>query len=462
MTNDEEKKKKTKTVKEVSREWEKLNTNLPIWTRNPSDISKEEYESFYKALSNDWESHLGVKHFSVEGQLEFTGLLFVPKRAPFDMFQTKKQPNNIKLYVRRVFITDNCEDLIPEWLNFVKGVVDSEDLPLNISREMLQQNKILKVIRKNIVKKCLELFSELTETPEEYKTFYDQFSKNIKLGIHEDSQNRTKLSDLLRYPTSKTSDNDTISLKTYVDQMVEGQKDIYYVSGENMQSVRSSPFLEACKKRNYEVIFMTDPIDEYCMQQLNEYDGKKLVNLSKDGLKFDDIDEDEKKKIESQFESFTKLLKEILGDKIEKVNISHRLTDTPCVLVAGEHGYTANMERIMKAQTLGNNMNMMMGGSKKILEINPHNPIIQELKSKSEIDKTDSTVKDLAHLMFETSLLSSGFSLDDPSLFTSRIHRMIKLGLSIDTENDDTDSETSDLPPLEDLDEDENNMESVD
>lgn len=462
VTNDEEKKKKTKTVKEVSHEWEKLNTNLPIWTRNPSDVTKEEYDNFYKALSNDWESHLGVKHFSVEGQLEFTGLLFVPKRAPFDMFQTKKQPNNIKLYVRRVFITDNCEDLIPEWLNFVKGVVDSEDLPLNISREMLQQNKILKVIRKNIVKKCLEMFSELTETPEEYKTFYDNFSKNIKLGIHEDSQNRTKLSDLLRYPTSKTSDNDTLSLKTYVGQMVEGQKDIYYVSGENIQSVRSSPFLEACKKRNYEVIFMTDPIDEYCMQQLNEYDGKKLVNLSKDGLKFDDIDEDEKNKIESQFESFTKLLKEILGDKIEKVNISHRLTDTPCVLVAGEHGYTANMERIMKAQTLGGG-NMMMGGSKKILEINPHNPIIQDLKSKSEIDKTDPTVKDLAHLMFETSLLSSGFSLDDPSLFTSRIHRMIQLGLSIDTENDDTDSQASDLPPLEDLDdEDENNMESVD
>ena len=452
VTDETEKEKKTKTIKEVHHEWEKLNTNVPIWTRNPKEVEKDEYEQFYKSLSNDWEGHLALKHFSVEGQLEFTSLLFVPKRAPFDMFQTKKQPNNIKLYVRRVFIMDNCEDVIPEWLNFVKGVVDSEDLPLNISRETLQQNKILKVIKKNIVKKCLEMFQELSENEEDFNTFYKNFSKNIKLGIHEDSQNRNKLAELLRYNTSKSGDG-LVSLKTYVENMQEGQKDIYFVSGESMQSVVDSPFLEACQKRNYEVLFMTEPIDEYCMQQLKEYDGKKLVNLTKDGVQFDETDEEKEKqkKVEKSFEKFTKLIKDILSDKIEKVTVSHRLTDTPCVLVTGEYGYSANMERIMKAQTLGG-QDVMFTSSKKIMEINPDHPIIQELKTKSELNSSDSTVKDLTHLMFETSLLSSGFTLENPSLFANRIHRMIKLGLSIDDEEDESDNE--DLPPLEDDDDD--------
>ena len=457
-----EKKKKTKTVTEISHEWEKLNTNLPLWTRNPKDVEKEEYESFYKALCGDWDGHLAHKHFNVEGQLEFTGLLFTPKRAPFDMFQGKKPPNNIKLYVRRVFIMDNCEDIIPEWLNFVKGVVDSEDLPLNISREMLQQNKILKVIKKNIVKKCLEMFQDLTENEEDYDTFYKQFSKNIKLGIHEDSQNRTKLSELLRYSTSKTNENKMLSLKEYTERMVEGQKDIYFVSGESMQSIVGSPFLEACQKRNYEVLYMTEPIDEYCMQQLKEYDGKKLVNLTKDGVNFDETDEEKErqKRVESEHEKFVKVLKEILDTKVEKVVVSHRLTDTPCVLVTGEHGYSANMERIMKAQALSGN-DMMFMASKKILEINPDHPIIQELKTKSELNVSDTTVKDLTHLMYETSLLSSGFTLDEPSLFANRIHRMIKLGLSIDDDDEDEQSD-DELPPLDDEPLEENDLEDVD
>lgn len=456
-----EKPKKTKTVTEITHEWDKLNTNLPIWTRKPSDIDKGEYETFYKSLTNDWDHQLAVKHFSVEGQLEFTSLLFVPKKAPYDMFQTKKQSNDIKLYVRRVFIMDNCEDLIPEWLNFVKGVVDSEDLPLNISRETLQQNKILKVIRKNIVKKCLEMFNDIAEKDDDYKTFYQNFSKNLKLGIHEDTQNRNKLSELLRYPTSKTEDGQMISLRTYVEQMVEGQRDIYFMSGESMTSVVSSPFLEACKKRNYEVIFMTDPIDEYCMQQLKEYDGKKLIDITKNTLNFEETDEEKssQEKIEKEYEKFTKLIKEILANKVENVVVSHRLTDTPCVLVTGEHGYSANMERIMKAQTLGgNDMGMMMGG-KKTLEVNPHHLIIQELKTKSEIDSADSTVKDLTHLMHETALLSCGFSLEDPSLFSSRIHRMIQMGLSI---GDDDEDEDDDLPELSDDDNMESEMENVD
>jgi molecular chaperone HtpG len=433
---EEDSKPKTKTVTEEIQEWKKINTQKPIWTHKPEDVSHEEYAAFYKSITNDWDEHQMVKHFSVEGQIEFKSVLFVPKRAPFDLFKTNNKRNNIKLYVKRVFIMDKCEDLIPDWLSFVSGIVDSEDLPLNVSREILQQNKITKVINKNIVKKCIEMFTDMAndEDKSKYKTFYENYHQSIKLGIHEDSNNRDKLVKLLRFQT--LNHTESISLEDYVKNMKDEQKEIYYITGESRKSVENSPFVNGIKKMGYDVLFLIDAIDEYMTQQVKEFQEMKLVNISKENTLFQEQDEELKKDYE---EHLCKKIKEVLSNEIEKVIVSTRLSDDPSCLVSSEYGWSANMERIMKAQTLQNNSQMYMMGNKKTMEINPNHNIINKLQDAiKNSNLNDTFVTNSIHLLYDTALLASGYVHDDPSKFTKRIYNMLSVGIGTDVDIDDT------------------------
>ncbi|OIR58476.1 MAG: heat shock protein 90, HSP90A family [Amphiamblys sp. WSBS2006] len=423
----EEAEEKKKTKVSVS-SFEELNKVKPLWTRSPDAITTEEYASFYKNISNDWSAHMAVKHFSVEGQIEFRAVLFVPARAPFDMFMAEKKKTNIKLYVRRVFIIDECEDLIPDWLSFVVGVVDSEDLPLNISREILQQNKITKVIRKNIVKKCIEMFGELAENSEEYKKFYENFSRNIKYGAYKDTTNQEKLLGLIRFYSTKARDELT-TLRAYVERMPEAQKNIYYVTGESKSAVENSPMLELFLRKGFEVIFFTEEIDEYMLQSVREFEGRKLVSVLRENIDLEETDDEKKafEELEEKTKKLCEIFKTVLGGKVEKVSVSKRAASVPCMLVVPEGSNTANMSRIMKAQVLrGNDMMSMDYFSRKSLELNPADSIIEMLRDRHDADADDAVVKNLIVLLYETAMVSAGYSLEDPSVFAARITSILR------------------------------------
>jgi molecular chaperone HtpG len=470
--DEEEEKKEKKTKKVQTKEWETLNEDKPIWTKKSDEITEEEHKKFYKKISGDYDEFATYKSFDVEGSgLEFTGMVYCPKQRPFDFGGgSTKDKKNVKVYSRGVFITDDSHDICPEYFSFVKGVISCDDLPLNVSRETIQgQSRVLKIFQKTLVKKVIEMFKDLQEDEEKYKKFYSSFSKELKLGVYEDSKNREKLASLLRFTSAKNDEE--ISFDTYIENMKEDQKEIYYISGESIDAVKSSPFIEKVKKNGRDVLFMVDTIDEYMLQQFSEYKEKKLVNCSKENL---DLGEEKNEDQEKEFKDVCDFVKETLKDNVEKVKVSKRLVDTPCILVTGDFGWTANMERIMKAQAMsgGEQNNYMI--SKKTLEINPDHKIIKSIKSKFEKDKTDKTLKDLVWLLHDTSLIDSGFTLKEPVKFTSRIRKIISIGLDLDSDDEDDEhipvekvddvAESKDDVTLEDITEDsiEESMESVD
>ena len=423
-------KKETRT--ETYTEFEQLNKTKPIWTRNPKDITDEEYSDFYKSITGDYDNHLDHLHFSVEGQVDFKALLYIPKRAPYDLFDGQnKKKSDIKLYVKKVFITDDFEELVPEYLKFVRGVIETDDVPLNISRETLQQNKLMKIIGKNIVKKILEMFTTISDDSEKFRIFYEQYSKHIKLGVHEDTTNRVKLASLLRYETSK-SDGDLISLDEYIENMQESQSNIYYITSDSVKSIQGSPFLDYFKTKEYEVLYLVDPLDEYITQQLKDYKDKKLLCITKENIELNknDSEKEEQEKFNQEYKPVCDYIKSVLTDEVEKVVVSNRLVNYPCLLSTSEFGWTANMQRIAKAQTFGKQdmMQYMMG--KKILEISPQHEIIKKMKSRLDSDSSVD-MKDLVKLLYDLSLQSSGFTIENSSDFIKRVLNLINNDLTL-------------------------------
>jgi heat shock protein beta len=440
-TNEEpstEEKPKTKLVKETVWEWELMNETKPIWTRSPKEITEEEYHNFYKSFSKDLQDPLFYIHFMGEGEVEFKSLLYIPGSAPSNMFDPNNADlrRNVKLYVRRVFITDDFKDLLPKYLLFIKGVVDSDDLPLNVSREMLQEHRLLKLIKKKIVRKAIAMFQQLLDSEDQtkYKEFWKNYGINIKLGIMEDGPNRVRLSKLLMFHSSKTGE--LSSLDSYVSRMKEGQTQIYYLAGESKESVETSPLLEKLIKKGYEVLYMTDPIDEYCLANLEKFDGKyKITNIGREGLKLDgdEKEEEKEKEIEEKYSPLLSFLKKTLGSKVEKVTVSSRLTQSPTALVSSAGGWTANMERIIKAQALSDPKSAQVNIPKRILEINPRHPLIKELLEKVKINENDPVAVDIAGLMYDTAALTSGFSLEEPAELASKIQKLLYTTLNIDS-----------------------------
>merc|ERR1711990_310526 len=473
--DEEEKKPKKKTVFE----WEQVNTQKAIWLRAKEDVTEEEYNEFYKGISKDYLDPLAYTHFNAEGEIEFKSILFLPKKAPFDMMDNYWQKKSeVKLYVRRVLVAEKFDELLPRYLNFVRGVVDSDDLPLNVSREQLQQNKIMKVIPKKLVRKALELMKKLAkaedsgddddedkddedgEEKEEKKDeekkdkkdeestwakFYKEFNKNLKMGCYEDDSNRSKISKLLRFVSTKSEEKD-ISLDKYLDRMQESQESIYYMSGDNMEVMKKAPALQVFKKKDIEVLMLSDHLDEPCIQKLADYEGKKFVSIQKADVKLDETEEEKKKfsKLKDMYKPLTDYWKDTLteftekgamkdaGVKIEKVEISKRLTDSPVVVVTSQFGYSAQQERVMKAQAFQNKDQLSMMAGRKTLEVNANHPVIIDLLSKVKANKEDAAALDSAQVLFQTALIESGYEIADPAALVNRVYRLMSKELGVD------------------------------
>ena len=431
-------------------EWATANNDKPIWVRSPKDVEQEAYNDFFKSTFKEFLDPLAHSHFAVEGDIEFRSLLFVPGMAPFEQQDMMAKSKAIKLFVRRVFISDEFdESLLPRYLTFVRGVVDSSDLPLNVSREILQESRIVRVIRKRLIRKTFDMLREIADRDnEDYATFWDNFGRNLKLGVIEDSDNRKDLAELLRFTTSKSGDEGNLrSLDQYINDMPEEQNSIYFVAADNKDAAEASPFLEKLKKKGFEVLYLLDPIDEVAMANLATFKEKQIVDASKEALDLGEESEDEKKKQEelaAEFKGLTDWMKETLGEQVEKVEVSNRLTDTPCVLVTSKFGWSANMERIMKAQAMGDNRAQDYMKGKKTMEINPSSPVIAQLKKLKESGASEA--KENCQLLFDTALLTSGFSIEKPSVFASRVFKLMTAQASAaESSGDDGDAVTPEI-----------------
>ena len=431
-------------------EWATANNDKPIWVRSPKDVEQEAYNDFFKSTFKEFLDPLAHSHFAVEGDIEFRSILFVPGMAPFEQQDMMAKSKAIKLFVRRVFISDEFdESLLPRYLTFVRGVVDSSDLPLNVSREILQESRIVRVIRKRLIRKTFDMLREIADRDnEDYATFWDNFGRNLKLGVIEDSDNRKDLAELLRFTTSKSGDEGNLrSLDQYVNDMPEEQNSIYFVAADNKDAAEASPFLEKLKKKGFEVLYLLDPIDEVAMANLATFKEKQIVDASKEALDLGEESEDEKKKQEelaAEFKGLTDWMKETLGEQVQKVEVSNRLTDTPCVLVTSKFGWSANMERIMKAQAMGDNRAQDYMKGKKTMEINPSSPVIAQLKKLKESGASEA--KENCQLLFDTALLTSGFSIEKPSVFASRVFKLMTAQASAaESSGDDGDAVTPEI-----------------
>jgi len=434
----EEEKPKTRKVTKTVWDWELINSTKPIWQRTTSEIEESEYEAFYAAISKDNTTPMTRTHFNAEGEVSFKAILFVPKAAERDMFNDygQKKTDNIKMYVRRVFITDDFTDMMPKYLQFVRGVVDSDDLPLNVSRETLQQHKLLKVIKKKLVRKALDMIKKI-DANDYLKSFWKEYSTNIKLGVIEDHANRTRLAKLLRFISSHDEENPT-SLEDYLERMKDGQEKIFFCAGNGLDDVKASPFTERLIKKGYEVIYLTEPVDEYTIQALPEFDGKRFQNVAKEGVETSDDSKNFQEKMEKKFEPLLTWLKEsALRDKIEKAVVSQQLENSPAALQASQYGWSGNMERIMKAQAYqtGNDASSeYYAKQKKTLMLNPRHPLVKTLLDKVEVDQDDEAASEIAKLLFDTSALRSGYSLREPVDFAERILNIMYANLDIDPE----------------------------